>query len=227
MNEETKEKTLFQKLTEIQFLLKAPKNQYNSFGKFYYRNCEDILEAVKPLLHKEGVTLTISDTIERIGERYYVKATATIFDKTEGCSISNTAYAREDERKSGMDTSQLTGSTSSYARRYALNGLFLIDDTKATDTDEFKQYEIKCKQEEDNKKQRKNQLLTKNANRINEEAKKLKEEASKLNSLDELRIKILPIVESIEKELGIDRIDILRDILNKRLREIKADEEDK
>ena len=124
-----------EKLLAIQVELKAPKGQYNSFGKYNYRSCEDILEAVKPLLKKNKCMLTVGDEIVNIGDRYYIKATATISDG-EG-SVTNTAYAREAESKSGMDASQITGTASSYARKYALNGLFLIDDTKDADTDDF------------------------------------------------------------------------------------------
>jgi len=125
---------LKQKLLNIQTELKAPKNQYNSFGKYNYRNCEDILEAVKPLCKKEKVTLTLSDTIKNIGERYYVESTATLFDIESENQITVTAYAREEETKKGMDGSQITGASSSYARKYALNGLFNIDDTKDSDS---------------------------------------------------------------------------------------------
>jgi len=118
------------KLNEIQKKLKAPKNQRNSFGNYNYRSCEDILEAVKPLLGE--ATLVINDEIVMLGDRFYVKATATLKDKSEEVSVS--AYAREALEKKGMDTSQITGATSSYARKYALNGLFLIDDTKDADT---------------------------------------------------------------------------------------------
>lgn len=122
-------------LIEIQKELKAPKGQYNSFGKYKYRSAEDILEAVKPLLHKYECQLTLSDEIVLIGDRYYVQAVATIRNEEENVIV--TAYAREDEDKKGMDGSQITGTASSYARKYALNGLFLIDDTKDADTDEF------------------------------------------------------------------------------------------
>lgn len=118
------------KLNEIQKNLKAPKNQYNNFGKYKYRNCEDILEAVKPLLGE--ATLYLSDDIVEISGRIYVKATATFNDGKEVVNVS--AFARESETKKGMDDSQITGSASSYARKYALNGLFLIDDTKDADT---------------------------------------------------------------------------------------------
>lgn len=122
--------TLHESLAQIQGSLKAPKNQFNSFGKYSYRSQEDILEAVKPLL--EGLVLNISDEIILIGDRYYVKATATLTNGTD--SISSSAFARESETRTGMDVSQLTGSTSSYARKYALNGLFAIDDAKDSDT---------------------------------------------------------------------------------------------
>ena len=117
-------------LNKIQKELKAPKNQYNAFGKYKYRSCEDILEAIKPLL--EDATLTINDEMVVIGERYYIKATVTLTEADK--SISATAYAREPEEKKGMDSAQITGATSSYARKYDLNGLFLIDDTKDADT---------------------------------------------------------------------------------------------
>jgi len=129
--------SIFEKLSAIQSELKAPKNQYNSFGNYNYRSCEDILEGVKPLCRKYRTTLIIGDTLELIGDRYYIKATAILYDLDSDKSISNTAYARESENKTGMDASQITGATSSYARKYALNGLFNIDDTKDADTDEY------------------------------------------------------------------------------------------
>lgn len=123
------------KLIAIQSELKAPKGQYNSFGEYKYRSAEDILEAVKPLCVKHNVLLTLTDSIELIGERYYVKATARVSDGTKAVEV--TALAREDLDKKGMDGSQITGTASSYARKYALNGLFCIDDTKDADTDEY------------------------------------------------------------------------------------------
>ena len=120
-----------QKLIAVQAALKAPKGQRNTFGNYNYRSCDDILEALKPLLKQEGLLLTISDSIEFIGNRFYVKATATVADGDK--TVSVTAYAREEETKKGMDGSQLTGAASSYARKYALNGLFAIDDTKDAD----------------------------------------------------------------------------------------------
>ena len=127
---------LTQKLLNAQAELKAPKGQYNSFGKYKYRSAEDILEAVKPINAKHGVLLTITDEPVLVGDWHYIKATATITDGTE--SIVVTAYARESLNKKGMDDSQITGTASSYARKYALNGLYLIDDTKDADTDEYR-----------------------------------------------------------------------------------------
>lgn len=123
---------LTQRVGDIQHKLKAPKGQYNSFGKYNYRSCEDILEGVKPLLKEHNLALLIDDEIVQIGERYYVKATAKITDGRE--CVSATAYAREPDTKKGMDESQITGATSSYARKYALNALLCIDDTKDADT---------------------------------------------------------------------------------------------
>ena len=130
---------LSEKLTLVQNELKAPKNQRNNFGNFNYRNCEDILEAVKPLLKTHGLTLVISDKLVLIGDRYYIEASANLTDGAD--SINNTAYAREEESKKGMDASQLTGSTSSYAPKYALNGLFCIDDTKDADSMDNSEHE--------------------------------------------------------------------------------------
>ena len=126
-----KETSFRQKLTQVQSELKAPKNQKNNFGGYQYRSCEDILEALKPVLLKHELCLSMSDDIVEVGGRIYVKATAKLFDDYTEESVS--AFAREDESKKGFDLSQLTGSTSSYARKYALNGLFLIDDTKDSD----------------------------------------------------------------------------------------------
>ncbi len=128
---------MIDKLLKIQIELKAPKNQYNSFGEYRYRSCEDILEAVKPLLKETNSVLLLSDEITEVGERIYVKATATLKDEKDSISVS--AFAREVEEKKKLDGSQLTGVASSYARKYALNGLFCIDDTKDADTNEYVQ----------------------------------------------------------------------------------------
>lgn len=128
--------SIYETLSHIQVELKAPKNLYNSFGRYKYRNAESILEAAKPLCAKYGCTLTVSDEVILIGSRYYIKATATVQDK-DGNAASATALAREDETKKGMDGAQITGTSSSYARKYALNGLFCIDDTKDPDSDEY------------------------------------------------------------------------------------------
>ena len=123
---------IYEQLANVQHELKCNKSLYNSFGKYSYRSTELIMEAVKPLLFSNDLCLTITDSIELIGDRFYIKATATVYNK-EGEQISTTAYAREEECKKGMDASQVTGSTSSYARKYALNGLLAIDDTKDAD----------------------------------------------------------------------------------------------
>ena len=141
---------MIEKLIKIQSELKAPKNQNNAFGKYKYRSCEDILEAVKPLLSREGLLLTLTDTIEQIGNRFYVKATVKLTDGTE--TVENTAYAREEETKKGMDGPQVTGTSSSYARKYALNGLFCIDDTKDADNNEYKTETVERNKAQENMK---------------------------------------------------------------------------
>lgn len=129
------EKTIYQKLIEVQEELKAPKGQYNSFGKYHFRSTEDIVEALKPLLIKRGLLLLMYDEIELVGSRIYVVSTADLTDGATNIKVS--ARARESETKKGMDDSQITGTASSYARKYALNGMFLIDDSKDADTPEY------------------------------------------------------------------------------------------
>lgn len=131
------ENNFLSRVSAVQTELKAPKGRTNKFGGYKYRSCEDIMEAVKPLLAKHELLLTVSDELECIGDRYYIHATATLWDTASTDCLSNSAYARESEDKKGMDDSQITGTASSYARKYALNGLFCIDDTKDADTDEF------------------------------------------------------------------------------------------
>lgn len=127
-------KNITQKLIKIQSELKAPKGQENTFGNYNYRSAEDILEAVKPLLSEQGLLMTITDIIEQIGERYYIQAKVILTDGED--TVEVTGYARESLNKKGMDDSQITGTASSYARKYAMNGLFLIDDTKDSDSNE-------------------------------------------------------------------------------------------
>ena len=125
---------VYEKLMTVQTKLRAPKGQYNSFGKYSYRSCEDILEALKPLLAEVGAIVNVTDEIKLIGDRYYVEATASFIDTETGERMIAKASAREAEAKKGMDDSQVTGSVSSYARKYALNGLFAIDDNKDADS---------------------------------------------------------------------------------------------
>ena len=131
--------SIYKKLTAVQGEMKAPKNLFNKFGNYKYRNAEGICEAFKPYGQKYGLALTLSDEMVEIGGRVYVKAVATLIDSgtTTPAHISVTAYAREAENKKGMDDAQVTGATSSYARKYALNGMFLLDDTKDPDTEEY------------------------------------------------------------------------------------------
>lgn len=131
--------TFSERVIALQNELKAPKSRYNKFGNYAYRSCEDIVEAVKPLCSRWGLILNLSDSVELIGSRFYVKATATLRDTLTGQAETSVGWAREEESKKGMDGSQITGTASSYARKYALNGLLLIDDTKDADTDEYAQ----------------------------------------------------------------------------------------
>ena len=180
------------KLSEIQNRLKAPKGQYNSFGKYNYRSAEDILEAVKPLNAEYGISLTLSDDVKEIGGRIYVVATATITDGNDYLSVKS--YAREPENKKGMDDSQITGATSSYARKYALNGLYAIDDNKDADTDEHKK-------QQDNavKKQPKQQAM-----------KQGKEEID----MQQVHATVEGYVKQLE-ELGVKREKVVEYICNK------------
>ena len=144
-------KSILNKLQKIQSELDAPKKQYNNFGKYAYRNCEDILEALKPLLEKNSCVLIINDKIQQIENRFYITAFCTIYCTETGEFIENQAMAREEENKKGMDASQLTGSTSSYARKYALAGMFLIDDNKDSDSKDGK---------DDTKQDKKDEILS-------------------------------------------------------------------
>lgn len=145
MTKEKEDLLIEDKLISIQTELKAPKGQYNNFGKYSYRSAEDILEAVKPLNAKQNLLLTLTDEPILVGDWHYIKATATLTDGDDTLKV--TAYARESLNKKGMDDSQITGTASSYARKYALNGMYLIDDTKDADTDEYQYNQTNNKQQ--------------------------------------------------------------------------------
>ncbi|EAA3830248.1 ERF family protein [Salmonella enterica] len=198
-------KEFYARLAEIQEHLNAPKNQYNSFGKYKYRSCEDILEGVKPLL--KGLFLSISDEIVLIGDRYYVKATATITDGENSHSAS--AIAREEENKKGMDAAQVTGATSSYARKYCLNGLFGIDDSKDADTDEHKQQQ--------NAAPAKQTKSSPSSHAPEQVLKAFTEAASNKNTLDELKqafAKAWKMLEGTpEQQKALDVYNIRKDEL--------------
>ena len=187
---------LHEKLLAIQTKLKAPKGQYNKFGNFNYRSAEDILEAVKPLNAEQGLLLTITDEIKEVGGRIYVVATATVSDGTDELKVS--AFAREPENKKGMDESQITGATSSYARKYALNGLYAIDDNKDADTDEHKQ-----QQENAPKKQQKQQAQ-----------KQQQQQQEQGFTEQELHEIVEKYVRNIEV-LGVDRSKLIEFVCNK------------
>lgn len=139
--------SVYEKLMLVQAELKVPKGQYNSFGKYKYRSCEDILEAAKPVLAKHKAVLKVGDDLVFVEGRFYIKATAVFTDVESGEAIENSALAREEDSKKGMDGSQITGTASSYARKYCLNGLFAIDDTKDADTDEYRAQQERKPQE--------------------------------------------------------------------------------
>lgn len=187
---------LHEKLLAIQTKLKAPKGQYNKFGNFNYRSAEDILEAVKPLNAEQGVLLTITDEIKEIGGRVYVVATATVSDGTDTLQVS--AFAREPENKKGMDESQITGATSSYARKYALNGLYAIDDNKDADTDEHKQQQDNAPKKQQAQKQQ-------------QQKQQQQEKGFTEQELHELVEKYVRNIEA----LGVDRAKLIEFVCNK------------
>jgi len=186
---------LHEKLLTIQTKLKAPKGQYNKFGNFNYRSAEDILEAVKPLNAEQGLLLTITDEIKEVGGRIYVVATATVSDGTDELKVS--AFAREPENKKGMDESQITGATSSYARKYALNGLYAIDDNKDADTDEHKQQQENAPKKQQAQKQQQKQQQ--------------QEQGFTEQELHELVEKYVRNIEA----LGVDRAKLIEFVCNK------------
>ena len=173
--------SVYKKLMDIQNELKSPKSQYNSFGKYNYRSCEDIQESLKPLLVKFGATVFIKDDIVLVDSRYYVKAIVTFVDIESGNTIESFAYARESEEKKGMDSAQVTGATSSYARKYALNGLFLLDDTKDNDHDSNHQTDVKTeKPSYDNKE--KDEVIQKIVSKIGNDTTKKKTVVDLMNT---------------------------------------------
>lgn len=203
MEKETK--NLLEKLSNIQNELKAPKGQFNSFGKYKYRSCEDILEALKPILKENRTSLVISDELENIGERYYVRATATIYDLDSDVTISNTAYAREEEEKKGMDGSQITGTASSYARKYALNGLFNIDDTKDADTDEFTNQNKSGTNQNETQQEKIKSLVTEKQKQIIKSLYSTDEIRTYFKSLGKAKLSELTVKEAsdfIQKKMG-------------------------
>lgn len=195
-------KNVLKKLFDIQQELKVPKNQRNTFGNYNFRNCEDIMEASKPICAKHNCLLTCTDELIQIGERYYVKAIATLFDIDSEESINTSACAREEEVKKGMDASQITGASSSYARKYALNGLLQLDDNKDADTNEYKkqQEDKQIKMITDEQIKLLHTLLTK---LNNEEAKQKLYEKFKIKSSKELSKKNATImIDFLKKKVG-------------------------
>jgi len=189
---------IYQKLMQIQSKLKSPKNQYNSFGKYKYRNCEDILESLKPLLLEHNCILIVNDKIEKVDNRFYVSAEVKLICCDTEKEISCQAYAREEENKKGMDGSQVTGASSSYARKYALNGMFLIDDNKDSDyTQTIK--EPKKEEPKEPKKETIFNISQKQANLLNLEISKRGKEADDyikkiidylhINKIEDMQIK--------------------------------------
>ncbi|MDO4503842.1 MAG: ERF family protein [Clostridia bacterium] len=196
---------IYQKLLQIQTELKAPKSQYNNFGKYSYRSCEDILEALKPILARANATVVISDEIVNIANRFYIKATAKIIDTETGEQIEAAAFAREEESKKGMDGSQVTGSSSSYARKYALNGLFAIDDTKNSD--------YSNNQNEPKEAPKPPRKPSVNQNQTNKAAVLSPEVSDMMNKgicnlKNKFGIKIEQILKDIEATTGIKKADI-------------------
>lgn len=213
---------IYEKLSSIQEELKAPKNAYNSFGKYNYRSCEDILEGLKPVLKKYKATLFISDSLELIGDRYYVKAVVKLVDIETGEIVENTAYAREELDKKGMDWSQITGATSSYARKYALNGMFLIDDTKDADTDEYQNQQNKkgskesasdAKQNEKMKSSVDKTLLPTGGNATPEQIERIKSEMNR-TGINEVTILSMFKAKNLESLTDTQAIAVLNKFSN-------------
>lgn len=199
---------ILEKLNIIQSKLKTPKGQYNKFGNYSYRSCEDILEALKPLLAQTKTVLTIKDDIEFIGDRYYLRAICTLHDAESGEKIENSAYARETDTKKGMDAAQITGSVSSYARKYALNGLFAIDDTKDSDTNEnYKQ--TQKNQSNTQKNQSNTQRNQSNSQRNAQGVDILKVRNEIAQTLKAKNYDFNKFVEYLKKTYGVEKIENL------------------
>lgn len=213
-----------EKLLYVQTKVKSPKNLYNSFGKYKYRNAEGILEAVKPYLDEVKATLTISDEIVQIGGRIYVKAYATLWDTETIDVISTNAFAREADEKKGMDDSQVTGTASSYARKYALNGLFLLDDTKDPDTDEYARQTGADKPDmraanRDEAKEEKPESAKKTE--LISEVQKLIAKALELNAITPEAVNSIPATDKVSTiaEMSMNRLVQLKEQLQKRISE--------
>ena len=205
----------YQKLLEAQATLKAPKSQWNKFGGYSYRSCEDILEALKPILKKLNAVVILSDEIVLIGERYYVKATAKFINCETGETLVNSAYAREEETKKGMDGSQITGTASSYARKYALNGMFDIDDNKDSDGTNRKnkdgvevEDDAEAEEQSDDEKPKEVKLATPKQIEVLEQVYKGNNrtklfDANKISSFEELpREKASELIEKLKQKKG-------------------------
>ena len=192
--------TMNEKLIKIQSELKAPKGQYNDYGNYNYRSCEDIFEALKPILLREKLSLICKDELVQIGERYYIKAVVTLSDGIN--QITNVAYAREEETKKGMDGSQITGASSSYARKYALNGLFMIDDVKDSDSTNQQTKQTKTATKTETKKLKATDAQIKLITaRLNEEQIKKVIDGYKLKKLTDLTIKqASAVIKNLPKE---------------------------
>lgn len=194
------------KLLKVQTQLKAPRSQFNKFGKYYYRNCEDILEAAKPLCEEVRAVITVTDELVQIGGRYYIKALARFWDCERDGVIESSAFAREEEDKKGMDLSQVTGSTSSYARKYALNGLLAIDDTKDSDaTNKSKEDATKAGKAESIPPNKQNQSSQAKSNSTPQTQSGSKEDTSTKRVTPETRITDV-MIKSIKAELSRTQI---------------------
>lgn len=198
----TQFKNIYQKLLYIQANLKAPKCQYNNYGKYAYRSCEDIQDAVKPLLKEVGCVLTMQDAIEQVGNNYYLAATVVLTDCDTLEKVENTARAREDNALKGMSSAQITGSTSSYARKYALNGLFCISDEKDPDTDENKQ-------EQESKIQEALEEEVKLKSPVSKEQIEDLRKMFKENGVDEVKVLLMLKLDSIEQMKYVQYLNVM------------------